>query len=84
MIQMMAVIVTTCQEFGLMVSESKTETMRLWSAPSSTETTLDIKAAGQRYQQTEKFVYLGGYSSDPDTQPCWISVDQVIGTTYEY
>ena len=24
------------------------------------------------------------YSSDPDTQPCWISVDQVIGTTYEY
>ena len=54
---MMAVIVTTCQEFGLMVSESKTETMRLWSAPSSTETTLDIKAAGQRYKQTEKFVY---------------------------
>ena len=58
--RMMAVIVTTCQEFGLMVSESKTETMRLWSAPSSTETTLDIKAAGQRYKQTEKFVYLGG------------------------
>ena len=45
--RMMAVIVTTCQEFGLMVSESKTETMRLWSAPSSTETTLDIKAAAR-------------------------------------
>ena len=58
--RMMAAIVTTCQEFGLMVSESKTETMRLWSAPSSTETTLDIQAAGQRYKQTEKFVYLGG------------------------
>ena len=57
---MMAVIVTTCQEFGMMVSESKTETMRLWSVPSSTaETTLDIKTAGQQYKQTEKFVYLG-------------------------
>ena len=58
--RVMAVIVTTCQEFGLMVSESKTETMRLWSVPSSTEITLDIKAAGQRYKQTEKIVYLGG------------------------
>ena len=57
---MMAVIVTTYQEFGLMISESKTETMRLWLVPSSTETTLDIKAAGQRYKLTEKFVYLGG------------------------
>ena len=43
-----------------MVSESKTETMRLWSVSSCTETTLDIKAAGQRYEQTEKFVCLGG------------------------
>ena len=53
--RMMAVIVTTCQEFGLTVFDSKTETMHLWSVPSSTETTLDIKAAGQRYKQTETF-----------------------------
>ncbi len=58
--RMMAVIVETCQEFGLTVSESKTESMRLWSVSSPTETVLDISAAGQRYKQTDKFVYLGG------------------------
>ena len=34
--------------------------MCLWSVPSSTETTPDIKAAGQRYKQTETFLCLGG------------------------
>ncbi|CAM9398965.1 unnamed protein product, partial [Sphacelaria rigidula] len=51
--RMMAVVVMTCQEFRLMVSESKTESMRLWSVPSPTEAALDIKAAN-------RFIYLGG------------------------
>ncbi|CAM9827023.1 unnamed protein product [Sphacelaria rigidula] len=58
--RMMAVIVMTCQEFGLMVSENKTESMRLWSVPTPTEPVLDIKANGQRYIQTGKFIYLSG------------------------
>ena len=41
--RMTAVIVTTFQEFGLMGSASKTETMCLWSEPSSTEIILDIQ-----------------------------------------
>ena len=71
--RMMAVIVSICQEFGLMISESKTETMRLWSVPSSTETTLDIKSAGQWYKQPEKFVYLGGAISADAKMPIEIN-----------
>ena len=58
---MMAVTVATCQEFGLTVSESETESMRLSSVHNSMEAALNIKAAGQRYnKQTWKFVCLGG------------------------
>ena len=45
---MAVIIVVTCQEFGPMISENKTESMFLWSVPSSTETDLDIKVAGLR------------------------------------
>ncbi|CAM9145281.1 unnamed protein product [Sphacelaria rigidula] len=56
----MGVVVVTGRESGLAVSECKTESMRLWSVPSSMETALHIKAAGQRYKQAGKFVLLGG------------------------
>lgn len=37
--RMTAMVVVACQEFALTVSESKTESMRLWSVASSTVTT---------------------------------------------
>ncbi|CAM9274940.1 unnamed protein product [Sphacelaria rigidula] len=61
--RVMAAIVMTRQEFGLIISENNTESMRLRSVPSSTEAALDIKAADQRYKQTGKFIYLGGATS---------------------
>ena len=54
--KMMTVIVTACREFGLTVSEAKTETMLLHSQTG----TLGINAAGQAYKQANNFVYLGG------------------------
>lgn len=36
--RMMAVVIVTCQDFVLTVSETKTESIRLWSAFSSTDT----------------------------------------------
>ena len=68
---MMDVIVVACQEFGLTVSEKKTEAMHLWSHPSTASNALRIEAAGQRYKQMTEFVYLGGAiseSADLDTE----------------
>ena len=48
-----------CQEFGLTVSEKKTEPMHLWSHPHTASDALRIEAAGQRYKQTTEFVHLG-------------------------
>ena len=48
--KMMDVIFVTCQEFGLTVSEKKTEAMHLWSDPSTAPDALQIEAAGQRYR----------------------------------
>ena len=62
--RMMGVIVVTCQEFGLTVSEKKTEAMHLWSHPHTASNTLPIEATGQRYKQTTEFVYLGGAISE--------------------
>ena len=62
--RMMGVIVVTCQEFGLTVSEKKTEAMHLWSHLHTASNALRIKAAGQRYKQTTEFVYLGGAISE--------------------
>ena len=61
---LLGVIVVTCQEFGLTVSEKKTEAMHLWSHPHTTSNALRIEAAGQRYKQTTEFVYLGGAISE--------------------
>ena len=57
----MGVIVVVCAAFGLTVSEAKTETMclRAKGMPEFTAT-FSVEAAGQVYNQTNEFVYLGG------------------------
>ena len=59
--KMMGVIVVACTLFGLTVLEVKTEIMCL-HAKRGTETTVifSVEAAGQMYNQTNEFVYLGG------------------------
>ena len=58
---MMGVIVVVCAAFGLIVSEAKTKNMclRTKTMPESTAT-FSVEAAGQVYNQTNEFVYLGG------------------------
>ena len=57
----MEVIVVACTAFGLTVSEAKTEIMclRAKGMPESTAT-FGVEAAGQVYNQTNEFAYLGG------------------------
>ena len=57
----MEVIVVVCAAFGLTVSEAKTEIMcsRAKRMPESTAT-FSVGAAGQLYNQTNEFIYLGG------------------------
>ena len=59
--RVMEVIVVVCAAFGLTVSEAKTEIMclRAKGMPESTAT-FSVEAAGQVYNQTNEFVYLGG------------------------
>ena len=59
--KMMGVIVVVCAAFGLTVSEAKTEItyLRAKGMPESTAT-FSVEAAGQVYNQTNEFVYLGG------------------------
>ena len=59
--EMMGVIVDVCAAFDLTVSEAKTEIMclRAKRMPESTAT-FGAEAAGQVYNQTCEFVYLGG------------------------
>ena len=59
--KMMGVIVVACAAFGLTVSETKTEIMclRAKRMPESTAI-FSVEAAGQVYNQTNEFVYLGG------------------------
>ena len=59
--KMMGVIVVVCAVFGLTVSEAKTEIMclRAKGMPDSTAT-FSVEAAGQVYNQTNEFEYLGG------------------------
>ena len=54
----MDVIVVACQEFGLTVSEKKTETMHLWSQHSTAPNALRIETKVQWYKQTTVFVCL--------------------------
>ena len=67
--KMMGVIVVVCAAFGLTVSETKTEIMclRAKGMPESTAT-FSVEAAGQVYNQTNEFAYLGGnvnHNADP-------------------
>ena len=59
--KMMGVIVVVCAAFGFTVSEAKTKIMciRAKGMPESTAT-FSVEAAGQVYNQTNEFVYLGG------------------------
>ena len=59
--KMMGVIVVVCAAFGLTVSESKTGIIHLRpkGMPESAAT-FSVEAAGQVYNQTNEFVYLGG------------------------
>ena len=58
--KMMGVIVVVCVEFGLTVSMVKTEIMciRAKRMPESTAK-FSVEAAGQVYNPTNEFVYLG-------------------------
>ena len=59
--KMMGVIVVVCAAFGLTVSEAKTEIMRLRAKGMPESTAIfSVEAAGQVYNQTNEFVYLGG------------------------
>ena len=59
--KMMGVIVVVCVEFGLTLSVAKTEIMciRAKRMPESTAI-FSVEAAGQVYNPTNEFVYLGG------------------------
>ena len=78
--RMMGVIVVTCQEFGLTVSEKKPEAMHLWSHPHTASNALRIEAAGQRYKQTTEFVYLGGAISE--SADLDIGIERRIGAAW--
>ena len=57
--KMMTAVVEVCGAYGLTVAERKTETM-VMRPPHYAQADLEIVAAGQRYAQTDQFVYLGG------------------------
>ena len=89
---MMEARVVACQEFGLTVSEKKTEATHQRSHPNTASNALRIKAAGQRYKQTTEFVYLGGAiskSADLDTEikrrigAAWASVRKYSSQLYD-
>ena len=63
---MMSVFVEVFGACGLTVSEKKTEVMTM-PTPRATVKKMRTEAAGQRYDQTNSFVYLGGTVSEtPD------------------
>ena len=68
--KMIGVIVVVCAAFGLTVSEAKIEIMclRAKGMPESTAT-FSVEAAGQVYNQTNEFIYLGGTSTTMPTSP---------------
>ena len=66
----MGVIVVVCAAFGLTVSGATAKIMCL-RAKGMPESTIifSVEAAGQVYNQTSEFVYLGGMSTTMPTSP---------------
>ena len=58
--KMQEVIVVVYAAFGLTVSEAKTEIMCLPRGMPESTATFSVETAGQVYNQTNEFVYLGG------------------------
>ena len=57
----MGVIVIVCAAFGLTVLEAKTEIMHLRAKGMPESTAIfSVEGAGQVYNKTNEFVYLGG------------------------
>lgn len=54
--KMMAVVVQVSKEFGMTVSDNKTETICIPTRNEESEK-LEIKAAGQQHNQTSEFVH---------------------------
>ena len=79
--KMIGVIVFVCAAFGLTVSEAKTEIMCL-RAKGMTECTaiFSVEAAGQVYNQTNDFEYLGG--NDNHNADLFIEVERRIGNAW--
>ena len=76
--KMTGVIVVVCAAFGLTVSKAKTEIicLRAKGMPESTAT-FNVEEAGQAYNQSNEFVYLGenvNHNADPS-----IEIDRGIG-----
>ena len=67
--KMMGVIVVVCAAFRLTVSEAKTEIMLRTKGMPESIATSSLEAAGQVYNQTNEFVYLGGTSTTILTCP---------------
>ena len=70
--KMMWAIAVVCAAFGLTVSEAKTEIMclRAKGMPEFTAT-FSVETAGQVYNKTNEFVYLGGnvnHNADPSIE----------------
>ena len=90
--RIMEVLGVACQEFGLTMSEKKTNAMNLWSHLNTASNALRIEAAGQRYRQTTEFVYRGGAiseSADLDIEierrigAAWVSVRKYSSQLYD-
>ena len=68
--KMMGMIVLVCATFGLTVSETKDEIMCLRAkGMSESKATFSVEAAGQVYNQTTEFVYLGGNVNHNECRP---------------
>ena len=68
--KMMGVIVVVCAAFGLTVSDAKNEIMCLRAKGMPEFTAIfRVEAAGQVYNQTNEFIYLGGNVNTMPTCP---------------
>ena len=78
------VIVVAFHEFGLTVSERKSEAIHLWSDPNTASNALQIEATGQRYKETTEFVYLGGaIGESADLGTAWDGVRRYSSQLYD-